>query len=98
DGGPHRGVTVGAGLTDLGVAPFQRGEHGLDVAGVQLLDGNVAQVWDEVEAQVVVIAAHGLLGQAAAAGQPGGQVLRGGGRHRGGYAGADVAGRGVAVG
>jgi len=89
---------AGAGFADVRVAPFQGDEHGLDVRGVQGLDRNVAQVRDQVEADVVVVAAYGLFGQAPPPGQPPGQILRGGGGDGGRYPGADTAGDGVRVG
>jgi len=59
DGGPHVRVGAGLGLADLGVAGLDGGEHGPDVAGPHLVQGQGAQVWDEVDPYVGFVAAVG---------------------------------------
>lgn len=77
--GPHLRVGAGLGLPDVGVAGFDGGEHGPDVAGAQPVQGQLAQVRDEVDPYVRLVAAAGGLLHVDA-GHPLGEVRRDGGR------------------
>src|SRR5919199_890661 len=69
--GSDVGVGAGACLGDLGVAHVDGGEHGFDVVRPQVLHPDLAEGRDEVLGDVVAVAAGGLVGQPAAAGEPG---------------------------
>jgi hypothetical protein len=95
--GADVGVAAGPGFQNLGVAGADLGEHGLDVAGLELVQPQVAQVRDEMDPDVGLVAAHGVLVDLQA-GQPFGQV---GGHGRGlreGHVGLDALPDGVQVG
>jgi hypothetical protein len=85
------------GGTDFGVAVGDRGEHGSDVAGLELVQADVAEVRDEVDSYVAGVAALGVRVDVQC-GEPAGEVVGHGGELGQGRVGAQPCPDGLHVG